>query len=532
MFGVMRSESISIIDLFAGPGGLGEGFSSEVSGERPFRIGVSVEKDPFAHRTLSLRAFYRHFKHEGLSVPDEYYQYLAGKISRDDLETAYPDEWAIAYDEALCAELGNPDDGHQPLIDEKIKTALNGKKDWMLIGGPPCQAYSLIGRSCMLGYLKSDRTEKTVEDFNQDHRHQLYKQYLRIIAMHGPAVFVMENVKGILSSKLDGEKIFPNILKDLRDPSEAAWEYGWKKAENNKYRIVSFVTGKEPEEGKEREFLIQAERYGVPQARHRVILLGIREDIFEKVNGNVVPLTLAAEETPLRKVIKSLPKLRSGFSKSEDSSEHWKKYFQGLESAHWLDSVDSDVRKELEKAIRTLSATVRHREYTGVKSYSIDLFTGWYSDKKLIGLPNHETRSHMDSDLARYLFVSAYGQAKGQAPRLKDFPKEILPAHKNVDQKASNQKFADRFKVQVWNKQSSTITCHISKDGHYFIHPDPSQCRALTVREAARIQTFPDNYKFEGNRTQQYHQVGNAVPPYLAKQLAEVVCDIFQKAGL
>ncbi len=527
------SKTVSIIDLFAGPGGLGEGFSSKLDdGSHPFRIGVSVEMDPFARKTLSLRAFYRHFKHEGLPVPEEYYQYLSNKISREELEDIYPVEWKIAYEEALCAELGNSEKNHQPKIDNKIAAAVKSKKDWLLIGGPPCQAYSLIGRSCKVGILRRDHdgvsSQTAQEQFEGDAKHTLYQQYLRIIAMHGPAVFVMENVKGILSSKLNGEKIFPQILNDLRDPSEAARQYKWGNAKKDKYHIVSFVTGKEPAEGKGREYLIRAEHYGVPQARHRVILLGIREDIFEKINGDVSPL-IKVKETSLKEVINNLPKLRSGFSKSEDSSEHWKTHFEGMAGAAWLDLVDLSVYKELKKAIHNLSSTIRDRKYLGIKNYSTEIFNRWYSDENLKGLPNHETRSHMDSDLARYLFVSAYGKAKGHAPRLKDFPKELLPAHKNIDQKDPNQKFADRFKVQVWDRPSSTITCHISKDGHYFIHPDPAQCRSLTVREAARIQTFPDNYFFEGGRTQQYHQVGNAVPPYLAKQLAEVVWDIFKR---
>ena len=135
-------------------------------------------------------------------------------------------------------------------------------------------------------------------------------------------------------------------------------------------------------------------------------------------------------------------------------------------------------------------------------------------------------------------FVAIMGELKKHSPQLKDFPDDLLPKHNNVIKKAdkdvekasSEQKFADRFKVQVWDIPSSTITSHISKDGHYFIHPDPLQCRSLTVREAARLQTFPDNYFFEGNRTQQYHQVGNAVPPFLAHQLSCIVFDVFEKA--
>ncbi len=132
----------------------------------------------------------------------------------------------------------------------------------------------------------------------------------------------------------------------------------------------------------------------------------------------------------------------------------------------------------------------------------------------------------MVSDLHRYLFASCYAKEYQYSPKLNMFPPGLLPNHRNVDDE--NVPFDDRFRVQISGAPSTTIVSHISKDGHYYIHHDPSQCRSLTVREAARLQTFPDNYFFEGTRTQQYHQVGNAVPPFLAKQLGESVASFLQ----
>jgi len=517
-------DKIPIIDLFAGPGGLGEGFSSELSDNtRPFRIALSVEKDAHAHKTLSLRAFYRYFLHEGNSLPSDYYRHLAGEIELEDLFEMHPAAHEAVTAEAIKATLGG-EDFPDSFFDKKITNALKGQKDWLLIGGPPCQAYSLVGRSRMQN--ADDYREKRGHEFSEDPRQKLYREYLRIIYKFSPAVFVMENVKGILSAKLDGKPVFSRIIDDLSFPGKAAKQYKWKDGGGESYRILSFVNGSEIE--RPRDYLIECEKFEIPQARHRVILLGIREDVWTNLSGETLRLD---ENNPIsvQQVIKRIPRLRSGFSKGEYSTERWKRYFSNMQKRGWVLGLEAELQEAVVVACAKLEAEVLKRKHRRKGSYLPDVHKDWYADPDLHYLPNHETRSHMDSDLDRYLFVSAYGAVKGSSPRLKDFPPELLPAHRNVDQSNKEQKFADRFKVQRWGEPASTITSHISKDGHYFIHPDPSQCRSLTVREAARIQTFPDNYFFEGGRTQQYHQVGNAVPPLLAKQLAEIVYDIFKR---
>lgn len=156
----------------------------------------------------------------------------------------------------------------------------------------------------------------------------------------------------------------------------------------------------------------------------------------------------------------------------------------------------------------------------------------WFEDTRLEGVCNHSSKAHMPSDLARYLFISAYGEVHGASPKLRHFPVGLLPAHENIARAMKNHMFCDRFRVQIGNEPSTTVLSHIAKDGNYYIHPEPSQCRSLTVREAARLQTFPDNYYFEGPKTEQYRQVGNAVPPLLGCQLAHVLHDILIKSGI
>jgi DNA (cytosine-5)-methyltransferase 1 len=508
---------IPVIDLFAGPGGLCEGISSILrkDGVREFDVRVSIEKDPVAHRTLSLRALYRSFPFG--KVPSAYYQYLRGEINRQQLEeeAEVKPYFEKSKNEAICAELGNDD--HRE-IDQYIKSALNGANDWLLIGGPPCQAYSLAGRARMRG--------RNPEGFELDKRHFLYKEYLRIIKEFSPSVFVMENVKGMLTSQHSGSPIVDQILSDLRTPGN-----GYR------YRIRSFVVPGEIHAPA--DFVIKSENLGIPQCRHRVILFGIRDDIAALVPElETNPELFIIPEAPqvkLKEVLKGLPALRSKLSGRgeglEDSLENWQKTVgQGVRVLAKRKSQVSQL--VLDRAEYSFLRSRGHLS-TGSRFIKGDITIGgqlgdWYLDPKIGGVTLHETRSHMETDIHRYLFASSFAKELGRSPKIQDFPDLLLPSHENVAKELIP--FTDRFRVQLWNQPSTTIVSHIAKDGHYYIHHDPSQCRSLTVREAARLQTFPDNYFFEGNRTEQYHQVGNAVPPLLAKKIGEVVLKLLKAA--
>jgi DNA (cytosine-5)-methyltransferase 1 len=188
-----------------------------------------------------------------------------------------------------------------------------------------------------------------------------------------------------------------------------------------------------------------------------------------------------------------------------------------------------EIRDDLESIMSELSVPKANRGanfipyQTGI-GYEME----WFLDAKIGGVCNHSSRSHMQSDLLRYLYAASYGKLLHASPMLFDFPAALLPAHKNVQVDGKEEYFDDRFRVQLEDQPATTVTSHIAKDGHYYIHFDPTQCRSLTVREAARLQTFPDNYFFCGPRTHQYRQVGNAVPPILAREIAAIVFSILK----
>jgi len=511
--------AVPVIDLFAGPGGLGEGFSAFGAPKRRFRIGLSVEMEENAHSTLQLRAFFRQFPKE--AVPQAYYEFLRGDSTREQIYSRFPEEAGRAGAEALLAELGKVDTKE---IDARIRQALGASKNWVLIGGPPCQAYSIAGRSRnkgKVGYVPED-----------DDRHFLYREYLRIIAEHRPPVFIMENVKGLLSARINGSGIFGQIISDLQNPSGN----GRRTARPIMYHIYSLVHGgpyglSEDMGFSPMDFVVKSELYGIPQARHRVILLGLRDDVARNhVHGDV--LQPATSQISVKDVIGDLPRVRSGLS-HRDSKSAWLAAMKEIGKAKWLRSVEPTVRRIISEQVRQMSVPKKDRGAEFIThTRQPETLKEWFYDKRIDGVCNHTTRGHIASDLHRYMFAACFAAENGTSPVLSDFPEELLPAHRNVDEALKGPQFEDRFRVQIKDRPATTVVSHISKDGHYYIHYDPTQCRSLTVREAARLQTFPDNYFFSGPRTSQYHQVGNAVPPYLACQIAGVVWRIVERAGL
>ena len=305
-----RTATVPVIDLFAGPGGLGEGFSAlRVSDDRqPFKIQLSIEKDATAHETLRLRSFYRQFAPS--AVPATYYDVLRGKLSIASLFEAYPAEAKAARRESWQATLGLT---ARRVLNGRIRNALNGSDRWVLIGGPPCQAYSVAGRSRNNG----NRDCKA----DADHRQYLYVEYLQVIADHWPAVFVMENVKGLLSANVNNGQLFQTLLDDLRSPQDALRRED-RNLEDGKrrhsYRVLPLTPRRLANGIEVGDYVVFAEKHGVPQARHRVILVGVRDDL-----GDVsLPELPQVDQVSIRRVLEGLPRLRSGLTK-RDSVERW-----------------------------------------------------------------------------------------------------------------------------------------------------------------------------------------------------------------
>lgn len=320
-----KNEVFKVVDLFAGPGGLGEGFAAFgwENGKSRFKLAVSIEKDPSAHSTLLMRSFYRQFGTD--NIPEEYWDYLKGKITKPTLFDSFPRQFAKAQDEAHCLELGKtPHKDIKSLISKKLQDS----KKWVLVGGPPCQAYSLVGRARM----------NANPDFEKDERHFLYLEYLKIIADHRPPVFIMENVKGLLSAQHGGKRIIERILGDLRQPSLALTG----RKNDLGYNLFSLIDEHENDEIDPTAFLVKTEEYGIPQARHRILILGIISDI------NITPLRLVKKTAPsVMEAISDLPPIRSRLSKEPDSFRAWKDTLSSVTESGFYNRGRTNVKRVL-----------------------------------------------------------------------------------------------------------------------------------------------------------------------------------------
>ena len=397
----------NFLDLFAGCGGLSEGFYKQ-----NYRALMHLEIDQTACKTLSTRM--RHYGY-----------------SEDDIEKA-----------VLCADITS--DKIIDEIDNRVKEEVD-----IIIGGPPCQAFSSVGRA------------QSPDSMNNDPRNYLFENYLSILNHIRPKVFVFENVKGIFSAKPKGIKIFDLIVKEM----------------SKTYNVVD-----DP-----RILLLNAADYGVPQIRERVIIIGVRKDI-DYIN--------------VKEIYDSIIKTHS------DSDENLPNYVTVGEAILDLPKLQAGEGENIQ--------TINRNKNSCSNPY-LDLIT---NDSGIIY--NHSARKHNELDRERYRILS-----KNKGRQLKDMQK-VRPDLVHHDPKH----FGNRYTVQWSDRPGKTVVAHLYKDGNLFIHPDYKQARTFTVREAARVQSFPDDFVFEGSRTEQFKQVGNAVPPLMAEAIAKTLgqfLDIIEK---
>ncbi len=420
----MEHRDLTFIDLFAGAGALSEGFVR--AGFRPV---AHVELDQAACNTLKTRQAYHWLKNAGrLEI---YEAYLKGKITRNQLYLSVPD---VNVHSVINAEIGS---SYLKKIFAQIDILLKGKRPHLIVGGPPCQAYSLVGRSRAGNRMQGDK------------RNYLYLYYAKFLERYKPKYFIFENVTGLLSAKsADGARYFDRMRRLFRD-----------KGYETEYQVLS------------------ADNHGVLQTRKRIILVGRRG----KKSGFYPEPEAWRPDVNVREVLCDLPSIKAGGGSVKPCRLHRYK-----------------------------------RKY---------LYTAGIRNDQL-PVTFHGARPHTIQDREIYRIAVNKWNKKCERLDYNDLPAR-LQTHRN------RRSFRDRFKVVAAELPAShTVVAHISKDGHYYIHPDIKQNRSLTPREAARLQTFPDDYFFESisetpGRTAAYRQIGNAVPVLLAEKIAQKLLEIW-----
>ncbi|MGB9938409.1 DNA cytosine methyltransferase [Methanosarcina sp.] len=412
----MKSK-YTVLDMFSGAGGLSEGFF-----QRGFKFVSHVEKDTHARNSLETRAIYHALRNS--NNEEIYRDYIFGSFSRKEFIQRY-NELDLPPTGLFQGEIS---ESNEEAVMKEIKTHLDvidSDSVDVIIGGPPCQAYSVAGRG---------RKPKQMKD---DPRNYLYRRYTSFLETFKPEVFVFENVLG-LRSAIDGT-VYSNLNEEVA-------KLGYKTEAH----------------------ILNAKNFSVLQDRRRIIFIGWKNE--HNLSYPEFPENLSRKFS-VSTLFKDLPFLQAG-----EGTEQATKYSKSFSRSS--------------KYLRMFKI----REKNDV-------------------LIQHKARIHNKTDLEIYRQV--INKWNCEKRRLKY--SELDPDFQTHRNKSS---FLDRFKVVDGKSYSHAILAHIAKDGHHFIHPDINQLRSLTVREAARIQSFPDNYKFEGHRTSQYAQVGNAVPPLMARGIA------------
>ncbi|MCC6323460.1 DNA cytosine methyltransferase [Candidatus Nomurabacteria bacterium] len=402
-----KSKKLIALDLFAGCGGLTEGF--EMTGL--YETAACVEWEKTSRDTLTNRLF--------------------SKWGYKDAE-----ERVLQFDVQRTTELlsgwsGDEKYGSSPGLKKII--ANQGTGIDIIVGGPPCQAYSVAGRV------------RDEHGMNNDYRNYLFETYIKLVNHFKPKAFIFENVPGLLSARPGGVPIIEKIRASFKKAG---------------YSLVDDI---------KRYALIDASEYGVPQSRKRLILFGIRDDCFEgepqellrQFYNDILPTYKAKNKATVADAIFDLPKL---FPNPE--------------------------KKQRAKISHVPQAS---------------------------GVPNHKPRFHSERDMAIFKELALDGARKNKKYKSVEDLKKL---YTKVTGKVSS---IHKYYVLESDKPSNTIVSHLHKDGLRHIHPDPEQARSITVREAARLQSFPDDFEFLGSVGDQYKMVGNAVPPILARVVAKSV---------